>query len=102
VGQIERCFTSRESAAPYWRRAVELDANQDEAFQAVAAFYKQTHATQDLLQLHQIRLKDAKANNQAGIVSMLSKQGEDLMNLGRYADAATAFGESMGNGRRRF
>jgi tetratricopeptide (TPR) repeat protein len=97
VGQIERRFTGRDTAAAYWRQAVELDPNHAEAFSAVATYYKQKEQIPRLLELHDIRLRYARENNPRSVPAILTKRGEDLMVLGRYPEAAQCYSEILEN-----
>jgi cellulose biosynthesis protein BcsQ len=95
IGQIERRFVSREAAAESWKRAVEIEPDHIEAFAAVAMYYKQKEKCDDLIRLHDIRIKYARNNNLQSLNTFLTNKGEDLMGLSRYVEAAACYRETL-------
>jgi len=95
VGQVDRLFRGREEAVEWWRKAIEAEPTHQPAFEALVNHYKLKKQLDDVIALYTRRLEQTAKLDPDRSSAMQRELGEQLMVVGRYADAARAYHGSL-------
>lgn len=95
VGQIDRFFGRRDEAITCWHKALDAEPTHQPAFEALINHYKLKKQFDEVVRLYDTKLAKTAESNPEELGELHQDRGEQLMVIGKYAEAAKSYEASL-------